>query len=164
MMDASAPYVRYKPLFVRMKERCMNIIESSNSSVRSVFPKKSVATPHPKKSLPSENIDLNLQPGDWVQVKSLDEIYQTLDEKKKLKGLFFMPEMEKFCGKKFRVFKRAEIIKLEPSGEIRKLKTPSVFLEGHTVPVKKGMSGVTVPVFTSGEKPGLKEYLTSPSD
>jgi hypothetical protein len=130
MMDASAPYVRYKPLFVRMKERCMNIIESSNSSVRSVFPKKSVATPHPKKSPPSENIDLNLQPGDWVQVKSLDEIYQTLDEKKKLKGLFFMPEMEKFCGKKFRVFKRAEIIKLEPSGEIRKLKTPSVFLEG----------------------------------
>jgi hypothetical protein len=41
-----------------------------------------------------------------------------------------MPEMEKFCGKKFKVFKKVEIIKLESTGEVRKLRSPSVFLEG----------------------------------
>ena len=121
VIEASVPHIPdEKPLFDQMKKRVKNLIKSVNSSVHA----------HKKSVLPSENVPLNLQAGEWVQVKSLDEIYQTLDEKKKLKGLFFMPEMEKFCGKKFRVFKRAEIIKLEPSGEIRKLKTPSVFLEG----------------------------------
>jgi hypothetical protein len=65
-----------------------------------------------------------------VQVRSIDEISVTLDGKGKYKGLYFMPEMEKFCGKKCKVFKKAEIIKLESTGEVRKLKSPSIFLEG----------------------------------
>jgi hypothetical protein len=73
---------------------------------------------------------LNVQAGEWVEVRSLDEISQTLNEKRKYKGLYFMPEMEKFCGKKCKVFKKVEVIKLEETGEIRKLKTPTVFLEG----------------------------------
>ena len=73
---------------------------------------------------------LNLQPGEWVEVRSIDEISPTLNEDRKYKGLFFMPEMEDFCGKKFKVFKKVDRIKLEESGEIRKLKTPSIFLEG----------------------------------
>ena len=73
---------------------------------------------------------LNLQPGEMVEVKSFEEISATLDENQKYKGLYFMPEMEKFCGKKFRIFKRAEIIKLESTGEVRKLTCPAVFLEG----------------------------------
>ena len=73
---------------------------------------------------------LNLQPGEWVQVRSIDEISRTLDEAGKYKGLYFMPAMEEYCGKKFRVFKKAAIIKLESTGEVRKLKSPSVFLEG----------------------------------
>jgi len=72
----------------------------------------------------------NLQPGEWVEVKSVAEITETLDREKKYKGLYFMPEMEEFCGKKFKVFKRAEIIKLESTGEVRKLTCPAVFLEG----------------------------------
>jgi hypothetical protein len=72
---------------------------------------------------------LNLQPGEWIEVKSVDEIAETLDERQKYKGLYFMPEMEKFCGKKFRVFKRVEVIKLESTGEVRKLTCPAVFLE-----------------------------------
>jgi len=79
---------------------------------------------------PLENDTLNLQPGEWVQVRSIDEILATLDGKGKYKGLYFMPEMETFCGKKFKVFKKAEIIKLESTGEVRKLKSPSIFLEG----------------------------------
>ena len=72
----------------------------------------------------------NLQPGEWVEVKSVAEITETLDREKKYKGLYFMPEMEEFCGKKFKVFKRAEIIKLESTAEVRKLTCPAVFLEG----------------------------------
>ena len=74
--------------------------------------------------------DLNLKIGEWVQVRSEDEIRDTLDENGKRKGLFFMPEMRKFCGKKFKVYKKIEKIRLESTGEIRKIKSPTVFLEG----------------------------------
>ncbi|WP_243668663.1 hypothetical protein [Methanoculleus chikugoensis] len=43
---------------------------------------------------------LDLQPGEFVQVRSLEEIRSTLDENGKYKGLLFMPEMEDFCGGK----------------------------------------------------------------
>ncbi len=72
----------------------------------------------------------NLQPGDWVEVRSIEEIAATLDGSGKFLGLYFMPEMEQFCGKKFRIIKKAEKIKLESTGELRKLKAPSYFLEG----------------------------------
>jgi hypothetical protein len=78
----------------------------------------------------SVNTPLNLQPGEWVEVRSIDEISQSLDERRKYKGVIFMPEMESYCGKKFKVFKKVEIIKLESTMEIRKLKTPVVLLEG----------------------------------
>jgi hypothetical protein len=48
------------------------------------------------------------RPGDWVEVRSLDEISATLDSEGKLKGLPFMPEMVNYCGKRFPVSKRAE--------------------------------------------------------
>ncbi len=78
----------------------------------------------------SPSATLNLLPGEWVEVRSIDEISQTLDENKKYKGVIFMPEMESFCGKKYKVFKKVEIIKLESTMEIRKLTTPPVLLEG----------------------------------
>jgi hypothetical protein len=72
---------------------------------------------------------LNVQPGELVQVRSKEEIFSTLNERGRNKGLYFMPEMIKFCGKEFRVFKRVSKIRLESNGELRKLKTPSIFLE-----------------------------------
>jgi hypothetical protein len=71
-----------------------------------------------------------LKPGDWVEVRPMEEISMSLDWKGKHKGLYFMPEMEQFCGKKFKVFKRVETIKLESNGEIRTIKRPTFFLEG----------------------------------
>jgi hypothetical protein len=50
----------------------------------------------------------SLRPGDWVEVRSLEEIGATLDPEGKLKGLPFMPEMAQYCGKRFPVSKRAE--------------------------------------------------------
>lgn len=73
---------------------------------------------------------LNLQPGEWVEVRSVKEIFATLNEKNELRGLRFVPEMVKFCGKRFKVYKRLEKIILEATGELRRIRTPTVLLEG----------------------------------
>ena len=48
--------------------------------------------------------------GDIVEVKSFNEIAQTLDINGCLEGMPFMPEMLPYCGKKFRVFRCADKI------------------------------------------------------
>lgn len=50
---------------------------------------------------------LNLRNGEIVEVRSQEEIFATLDESGELDSLPFMPEMLQFCGKRFRVFRRA---------------------------------------------------------
>jgi len=45
--------------------------------------------------------------GDWVEVKSAEEILATLDDRGRLDALPFMPEMLQHCGKRFRVYKSA---------------------------------------------------------
>jgi len=50
---------------------------------------------------------LHLRVGEWVEVKSLEEILATLDESQSLEGLPFMPEMLPYCGKRFQVHKTA---------------------------------------------------------
>jgi hypothetical protein len=45
--------------------------------------------------------------GDWVEVRSKEEILGSLDSEAKLEDLPFMPEMLQFCGQTFRVYKRA---------------------------------------------------------
>lgn len=83
-----------------------------------------------KKDVMPVEENLDLQPGEFVRVRSLEEILSTLDENGKYKGLLFMPEMEEFCGKKYRVFKKVRSITLEFNGEVRILRSPTVFLEG----------------------------------
>jgi hypothetical protein len=48
-----------------------------------------------------------LRVGDWVEVRSKEEILSTLDNNGQLEGMPFMPEMLAFCGKKLPVYKRA---------------------------------------------------------
>jgi hypothetical protein len=48
-----------------------------------------------------------LNVGDWVEVRSKDEILRTLDSNGQVDGMPFMPEMFAFCGKRFQVYKRA---------------------------------------------------------
>ena len=79
----------------------------------------------------NENVEtLNLQPGEWVEVCSVKEIFATLDKRGKLKGLRFTPEMVKFCGRRFKVYRRLGKIILEETGELRRIRTPTVLLEG----------------------------------
>jgi hypothetical protein len=80
---------------------------------------------------PREDEVLNLQPGEWVEVKSEQEILAILDANGAYKGLRWMCNMRKFCGKKYRVFKRLETMLLESSGKYRQVKN-TVLLEGVT--------------------------------
>jgi hypothetical protein len=75
-------------------------------------------------------IDSPLRAGDLVQVRSKDEILQTLDEKGQLENLPFMPEMFEFCGKQFRVFKRAHKTCDPPNGIGGRRMLNTVHLEG----------------------------------
>ena len=71
-----------------------------------------------------------LKPGDWVRVKSAAEIFATLDANGRHRGLGIVPEMTKFCGRQLRVFKNVNQICIETTGEMRKIRTPTVLLEG----------------------------------
>jgi hypothetical protein len=48
-----------------------------------------------------------LRAGEWVQVRTKEEIFRTLDAQGRLDELPFMPEMLQYCGMKMRVGKRA---------------------------------------------------------
>ncbi len=51
----------------------------------------------------STKSDLNLQPGEWVRVKSREEIEKTLDPASRNRGLLFEPEMTEYTGKYFQM-------------------------------------------------------------
>ncbi|NLP09876.1 hypothetical protein GX408_05705 [bacterium] len=51
---------------------------------------------------------LDLQPGEKVRVKTVDEIQQTLDQSGKFEGLAFTPAQKKYCGGEYMVLKRLE--------------------------------------------------------
>jgi hypothetical protein len=76
---------------------------------------------------------LNLQPGEFVQVRSRDEILKTLDTNKKNRGLFFDVEMAPHCGRgPYRVRSRVERIVDEKTGRLIELPNPCLILEGVT--------------------------------
>jgi hypothetical protein len=56
----------------------------------------------------SPQLNLRLHAGDFVEVRSEAEILATLDETGALDNLPFMPEMLEYCGKRFKVAKRAD--------------------------------------------------------
>ena len=73
---------------------------------------------------------LNLKAGEWIEVRSREEVLATLDQRARLDNLPFMPEMLDYCGKQLRVFKRADKAcdNIEP-WSIRRMKN-AVHLEG----------------------------------
>lgn len=53
------------------------------------------------------NGGVTFRAGEWVEVRSKEEILSTLDKRGQREGLPFMPEMLRYCGGRFQVFKRA---------------------------------------------------------
>jgi len=71
--------------------------------------------------------------GEWVKVRSKEEILKTLDANGRLENLPFMPEMFQYCGQEFRVYKRAhktcDTVSGPSSGYVARRLPNSVHLE-----------------------------------
>lgn len=74
----------------------------------------------------------NLQPGDMVEVKTEQEILETLDSDNKNRGLYFDVGMVRFCGERYRVHGRANRIIDQRTGLMIRVpdNSPFVILEG----------------------------------
>ncbi len=83
----------------------------------------------PKKAAPSPFASEKLQAGDWVQVRSADEIKATLDRWNELKGCAFLADMWQYCGTKQRVLVRMERFLDERDYKVKKC-NGIVLLEG----------------------------------
>ncbi len=75
---------------------------------------------------------LDLQVGELVQVRPAEEIFATLNENRKNRGLVFEQEMLRHCGETYRVLARVSRIIDERSGEMIKLTNDCIALEGVT--------------------------------
>jgi hypothetical protein len=73
---------------------------------------------------------LDLQPGEWVVVKSKAEILATLDKSGKNRGMTFDSEMLPYCGQTVRVLRRVERIVEETTGRLIRLPGVSIILDG----------------------------------
>ena len=78
------------------------------------------------------HVTLDLQSGEWVQVRSKVEIMRTLNQKHRNRGLLFDVEMLPFCGKTFRVLRRVERLIDDRTGKMTLPHNPCVILEGAT--------------------------------
>ena len=79
---------------------------------------------------PKPEDELNLQPGDWVQVKTLDEIVRLLSPVGTTRGLWFDREMVPYCGGTFQVRQRIKRFIHDADGRMIELKRECVTLEG----------------------------------
>jgi hypothetical protein len=81
---------------------------------------------------PSEDETLDLKPGDWVEVKSRDELKAALTPEGRNRGLWFDWEMERYCGGRYRVRGRVTRFIDDRNGRMVVLKTDAVTLDGVT--------------------------------
>ncbi len=75
---------------------------------------------------------LDLEPGEWVRIKSPEEIRPTLNDKGKNRGLWFDREMLQLCGQVFQVRHRVDRLIDDRTGEMIELSNDCVALEGTT--------------------------------
>lgn len=100
-----------------------------------VFQRMRGGTPYPRVEgkLPAgartPAVALNLQPGEWVRVKSRDEILATCDATMANRGMKFDAEAVPFCGGVYRVLRRVNKIINEKTGVMLEMKTPSIILD-----------------------------------
>lgn len=89
------------------------------------FPSFPVPT---KTKTPREKLDL--RPGEYVQVKTRQEIADTLDVNYRNRGLFFDVELIRWCGGTYRVRSRVDKIIDEHTGRMIQLPNDCIILEG----------------------------------
>ena len=72
---------------------------------------------------------LDLQPGELVEVKSREEIFETLNEMDRTRGLRFDGEMLRYCGRRGKVLRRIERIIDEKSGKMLPIESDCILIE-----------------------------------
>jgi len=72
---------------------------------------------------------LNLQPGEWVEVRSQDEILPTITTHGVNRGMRYDMEMAKYSGERYRVQMRVDRLINEKTGKMLVMKSPCIQLE-----------------------------------
>ena len=77
----------------------------------------------------TEKSSTALKPGDMVRVRPFYQIQRTLDKKGFYKGMLFIDEMVRYCGKTYKVFKRVNNVFMHRDNKMQKCRNV-VLLEG----------------------------------
>lgn len=116
----------------RILELALGILQVLRAFLLSVFTERRLlnypAVTGTLSKTPVERLDL--EPGELVQVRSKEEIYATLDERRHNRGLLFDGEMLAYCGGIFRVLRRVNRIIDEKTGRMMDMKYPCIILQG----------------------------------
>jgi len=72
---------------------------------------------------------LNLQPGEWVEVRSQQEILPTITQHGVNRGMRYDMEMAKYSGNRYRVQMRVDRLIHEKTGKMLVMKSPCIQLE-----------------------------------
>ncbi len=72
---------------------------------------------------------LNLQPGEWVEVKPAQEILATITQGGMNRGMRYDLEMAKYSGGRYRVQMRVDRLINEQTGKMMQMKSPCIQLE-----------------------------------
>ena len=78
---------------------------------------------------PTPHEVLNLQPGEWVEVKSQEEILGTINTQGFNRGMRYDMEMSKYAGNRYRVQMRVDRLINEQTGKMLEMKSPCIQLE-----------------------------------
>ena len=119
---------RIKKIFKEISSGGLNIIEATKAVVLPSW-RKFIKIPQPQGVLKETPVEqLNLEPGELVEIRPFNEILHTLNSKGKNKGLKFTLDMKQYCGKKFRVRNKVANMIQEETGDMLEIKN-TVILE-----------------------------------
>lgn len=88
-----------------------------------------IVNPQIPKGQPTPLERTDLQVGEWVEVKSPDEIDATLTENGINRGMRYDMEMRKYSGERYRVQMRVDRLISEQTGKMTQMKNPCIQLE-----------------------------------
>ncbi len=109
-MTSVKPSVRfYRKLTVWEKAGTLVELRHKAREAKAANALKAEETKRYRETIKRDNQNLlNLKAGEWVEVRTQDEILATLDQNGRLGNVPFMPEMLEYCGKQFRVHRRTD--------------------------------------------------------
>jgi hypothetical protein len=92
----------------------------------SLFPRRPGVIPEGQ---PTPLVELNLQPGELVRVKSHEQILRTVDTSNRNRGMYWDAELVPYCGGTYKVLKRVTKLIGERTGKMQEMKSPCIVLD-----------------------------------